>query len=79
MATIINIKNLTSDYHLVIPNSRHSIVGDEPLKSKGTYVGFSPEDLILSRLAMCKVAMVRFIARKNNRESFFAFVLSGSI
>jgi putative redox protein len=39
-------------------------VGDEPLTSKGTDLGFSPEDLILASLAACKVATVRFIARK---------------
>jgi putative redox protein len=68
MATIINIKNLPTGYQSVISNGRHSIVGDEPVKSKGTDLGFSPEDLILSSLAMCKVATVRFIARKNNWE-----------
>lgn len=66
MGKKINIKNLPTGYQSFITNGRHSITGDEPLTSKGTDLGFSPEDLILSSLAMCKVATVRFIARKNN-------------
>lgn len=65
MATIIKIKNLPEGYQSIITNGTHSIVGDEPVKSNGTDLGFSPPDLILSSLAMCKVATVRFIARKN--------------
>lgn len=68
MATTIKIKNLPEGYQSIISNGTHSIVGDEPLNSKGTDLGFSPSDLILSSLAMCKVATVRFIARKNNWE-----------
>jgi putative redox protein len=68
MPTKINITNLPTGYQSVISNGRHAILGDEPVKSKGTDLGFSPEDLILSALAMCKVATVRFIARKNNWE-----------
>ena len=68
MATHIHIKNLPEGYQSIITNGTHSIVGDEPKSSKGTDLGFSPSDLILSGLAMCKVATVRFIARKNNWE-----------
>lgn len=68
MATTIKIKNLPEGYQSIINNGTHSIVGDEPIKSNGTDLGFSPPDLILSSLAMCKVATVRFIARKNNWE-----------
>lgn len=66
MGKKINIKNLPTGYQSFITNGRHSITGDEPLTSKGTDLGFSPEDFILSSLAMCKVATIRFIARKNN-------------
>ncbi len=66
MGKKINIKNLPTGYQSFITNGRHSITADEPLTSKGTDLGFSPEDLILSSLAMCKVATVRYIARKNN-------------
>jgi len=66
MARKINIKNLPVGYQSIISNGVHSVVGDEPLSSKGTDLGFSPEDFILSSLAMCKVATVRYIARKNN-------------
>ncbi|MFO0356624.1 MAG: OsmC family protein [Sphingobacteriaceae bacterium] len=66
MGKKINIKNIPTGYQSFISNGRHSVVGDEPLNSKGTDLGFSPEDFILSSLAMCKVATVRFIARKNN-------------
>lgn len=64
MATIIKIKNLPEGYQSVITNGKHSIIGDEPIKSQGTDLGFSPSELVLSGLAMCKVATVRFIARK---------------
>jgi len=68
MATKINIKSLPVGYQSVISNGRHAIVGDEPLTSKGTDQGFSPEDLIVAALASCKVATVRFIARKKGWE-----------
>lgn len=68
MPTEIKIKNLPIGFQSVITNGRHSILGDEPVKSKGTDLGFSPEDLILSSLAFCKVATVRYIARKNGWE-----------
>lgn len=65
MATRIHIKNLPAGYQALISNGRHAIVGDEPVASKGTDLGFSPEDLLLAALASCKVSTVRFIARKN--------------
>lgn len=68
MATKINIKNLPEGYQSVISNGKHAILGDEPVSSKGTDLGFSPGEFILSGLAMCKVATVRYIARKNNWE-----------
>lgn len=64
MPTNIKIKSLPTGYQSIISNGIHSIVGDEPVASKGTGLGFSPEDLILSALASCKVSTVRFIARK---------------
>lgn len=66
MATIIKIKNLPEGYQSIITNGTHSIIGDEPVKSKGTDLGLSPSELVLSGLALCKAATVRFIARKNN-------------
>ncbi|WP_421796773.1 OsmC family protein [Haliscomenobacter sp.] len=68
MSTKISIKNLPTGFQSVISNGRHSIVSDEPITSKGTDQGFSPEDLLLAALAACKVATVRFIARKNGWE-----------
>ncbi|WP_373550900.1 OsmC family protein [Haliscomenobacter sp.] len=68
MATKINIKNLSTGFQSIISNGRHSILSDEPIASKGTDQGFSPEDLLLAALAACKVATVRFIARKNGWE-----------
>jgi putative redox protein len=64
MPTKINIKSLPTGYQSIISNGRFAIVGDEPIASKGTDQGFSPEDLILAALASCKVSTVRFIARK---------------
>ncbi len=65
MATEISIKNLPQGYQSIISNGKHSILGDEPIKSKGTDLGFSPPELVLAGIAMCKVATVRYIARKN--------------
>ena len=66
MATKINIKNIPTGYQSIISNGKHTIIGDEPISSKGTDLGLAPSELILSGLAMCKVGTVRFIARKNN-------------
>ena len=68
MATTIKIKNLTEGYQSIITNGTHSIVGDEPVKSKGTDLGLAPSELVLSGLAMCKVATIRYIARMKNWE-----------
>jgi putative redox protein len=68
MPTKISVKNLPEGYQSIITNGTHSIVGDEPLLSKGTDLGLSPTEMVLSGLAMCKVSTVRFIARKNNWE-----------
>ncbi|WP_158728192.1 MULTISPECIES: OsmC family protein [Flavobacterium] len=68
MATIIKIKNLPEGYQSIITNGTHTIIGDEPVKSKGTDLGLSPSELVLSGLAMCKVATVRYIARQKGWE-----------
>lgn len=65
MANQIKIKNLQEGYQSIITNGKHSIIGDEPITSKGTDLGLSPTELVLSGLAMCKVTTVRFIARRN--------------
>jgi len=65
MATI-KIKNLKEGYQSIITNGKHTIIGDEPIKSKGTDLGLMPTELVLAGLGMCKVATVRYIARKNN-------------
>lgn len=64
MATKLSITNFPNGFQSLISNGRHAILGDEPLASKGTDLGFSPPELLLSGIAMCKVATVRFIARK---------------
>lgn len=68
MATVIKIKNLSEGFQSIITNGNHTIIGDEPLKSKGTDLGLSPSELVLSGLAMCKVATVRYIARQKGWE-----------
>lgn len=68
MATKISLKNLPEGFQSVISNGKHAILGDEPIASKGTDLGFSPEDLILSAIGACKVSTVRFIARKHGWE-----------
>jgi len=64
MKTEIKIKNLPVGYQSFISNGRHAIMGDEPIPSKGTDLGFSPVDLILSAISFCKVATVRNVARR---------------
>jgi putative redox protein len=59
MGKKINIKNLSTGFQSLIANGSHAIIGDEPPVNKGTGLGFSPEDLILSSITMCKVATVR--------------------
>jgi len=66
MPTKITAKHNTIGFQTILSNGRHAIVGDEPIKSKGTDLGLSPTELVLAGLAMCKTATVRFIARKNN-------------
>jgi putative redox protein len=68
MATVIKIKNLPEGYQSIITNGTHSIVGDEPIKSNGTDLGMSPSELVLSGLALCKVATIRYIARQKGWE-----------
>lgn len=68
MATQIKIKNLPEGYQSIITNGKHSIVGDEPITSKGTDLGLSPSELVLAGLALCKASTVRFIAKKNGWE-----------
>lgn len=68
MATKIKIINLPEGYQSIITNGKHSIVGDEPVTSKGTDLGLSPSELVLAGLALCKAATVRYIARKNGWE-----------
>ena len=68
MATEIKIKNLPEGFQSIITNGKHSIVGDEPIHSKGTDLGLAPGELVLAGLAMCKVATVRYIARKKGWE-----------
>lgn len=67
MATI-KIKNLPEGFQSIITNGKHTIIGDEPLQSKGTDLGLAPTELLLSGIAMCKVATVRYIARLKKWE-----------
>ncbi|WP_299215648.1 OsmC family protein [uncultured Aquimarina sp.] len=68
MSTKINIKNLPIGYQSVISNGKHAIIGDEPIPSKGTDLGFSPVELVLAGIAMCKVATIRNAARRKSWE-----------
>jgi len=60
MPTNIKIKNIPEGYETIINNCKHTIIGDEPIISKGTDLGFATTDLILAGIAMCKVAMKFF-------------------
>nr|WP_260393616.1 hypothetical protein [Ornithobacterium rhinotracheale] len=67
MATI-KIKNLPEGYQSIITNGKHTVIGDEPVKSKGTDLGMAPTEFLLGGIAMCKVATVRYVARLKNWE-----------
>lgn len=64
MGAQVTIKNIPEGYQSFISNGRHAIIGDEPIKSKGTDLGFAPTELLLASLALCKAATIRYIARK---------------
>ncbi len=68
MATNIKIKNIPTGYQSIISNGKHSIIGDEPVPSKGTDLGLAPTELVLAGIAMCKVATVRNVARRKGWE-----------
>ncbi len=68
MATNIKIKNIPTGYQSIISNGKHSIIGDEPIPSKGTDLGLAPTELVLAGIAMCKVATVRNVARRKGWE-----------
>lgn len=68
MPTTIKIKNIPEGYQSIISNGRHSVLGDEPVKAKGTDLGFSPPEFVLAGISMCKVATVRNVARRNGWE-----------
>jgi putative redox protein len=65
MATEIKIKNIPEGYQSFISNGRHGLVGDEPVNSKGTDLGFAPPEFLLSAISMCKVSTIRNVARRN--------------
>lgn len=68
MPTSINIKNIPTGYQSFINNGKHAVVGDEPINSKGTDLGFSPVEFILAGISMCKVATIRNVARRKGWE-----------
>jgi len=68
MSTKINVHNVPTGYQSFISNGRHAIVGDEPIASKGTDLGFSPPEFLLAGISMCKAATVRNVARRNGWE-----------
>lgn len=68
MATEIKIKNIPTGYQSIISNGKHTIVGDEPIASKGTDLGMTPTQLVLAGISMCKVATIRNVARRKKIE-----------
>jgi putative redox protein len=68
MATAIKIKNIPTGFQSIISNGTHTIIGNETIESNGTDLGLDPTQLVLAGLAMCKVATVKNIARRNNWE-----------
>lgn len=68
MATEIQIKNIPEGYQSFISNGRHAVLGDEPVASKGTDLGFSPTEFLLAGISMCKVATIRNVARRKGWE-----------
>ena len=68
MPSEIKIKNIPTGYQSIITNGKHTIIGDEPVKAKGTDLGLMPTELVLAGIAMCKAATIRNVARRNQIE-----------
>lgn len=68
MATQIKIKNIPTGYQSFISNGRHGVLGDEPLRAKGTDLGFTPVEFLLAGISMCKAATIRNVARRKGWE-----------
>ncbi|WP_445384734.1 OsmC family protein [Robiginitalea sp. IMCC44478] len=68
MATQIKIKNIPEGYQSIISAGKHTIIGDEPINSKGTDLGMSPTELVLAGISMCKVATIRNVARRKGLD-----------
>lgn len=47
MATVIKIKNIEEGFQSIITNGKHTIIGDEPITSKGTDLGLALLPLLL--------------------------------
>jgi putative redox protein len=52
------------NYHTRITNSRHTIMGDEPVHIGGQDLGPNPYEFVLAGLAMCKAATLRMYAAR---------------
>lgn len=66
METKIRIKNIPEGYQAIITNGKHSLISDKPLAIRGTDMGLSPTESLLSGIATCTLDTIRHIARKNN-------------
>jgi len=65
MSVKIEISNEGSHFVSNVHNGQVDMQLDLPMAAGAPYSGYSPIDLLLSSIAYCKLATVRFIAMKN--------------
>lgn len=57
------------NYTTHLTNGLHEIIGDEPLDLGGQNMGFSPFELVLAGLALCKSATMRMYAERKGWDT----------
>lgn len=57
------------NYITRLHNGAHQIIGDEPLEKGGRNQGFSPFELVMAGLALCKSATMRMYAERKGWDT----------
>jgi len=62
MATTIRINNSPIGTRSIVSNGKHSILSDKQVTTGGGDIGFSPADMVIAGVSMCKLTTMRNIA-----------------